>query len=83
MLKHEPENDNSILDETITGIYGNQKGAILITYSTQGITKVNINTNGFKYIRKQPNQPNSLSGNIARSILKDKKNKKDKKFSFY
>ncbi len=74
IFKHETENENSILDETVTGIYGNHQGTVLITYTSQGITKININSNGFNYIRKKPNHPNTLSSNTIRSILKDQKN---------
>lgn len=70
---HEIDNPNSILDEKITGIYGNQTGLIWITYMGKGVSKINISLKDFKPYRRIPGDPNSLSGNVVRSVYQDNK----------
>ncbi len=70
-IQHEFENPNSILDEQITGIYGNKNGIVWITYMNEGFSRVNIRTNNFRSYRLRPNNARSLGGNTVRSIFKD------------
>jgi signal transduction histidine kinase/ligand-binding sensor domain-containing protein/DNA-binding response OmpR family regulator len=71
VLSHEPDNDNSLHEGTISGIYGNKTGVIWISYLNQGLSKVNINLKRFNVYRNIPGDPNSLSGNAIRSVFKD------------
>ena len=73
-LVHETDNLNSLLDERISGIYGNESGIIWITYLNIGMSKININTKKFKVYQRIPGVGNSLSGKTVRSIFKDDKN---------
>jgi len=70
---YESGNPNSLIDEQITGIYGNKKGIIWITYLNRGMSKVYINTKNFKHYRHIPMNQQSLSGNTVRSVFLDKK----------
>jgi len=73
VYNHEVDNPNSLLDEKITGIYGNNSGVIWISYMGKGVSKININMKDFKHYRQISGDPNSLSGNVVRSIYKDSK----------
>ncbi|HJZ41834.1 MAG TPA: two-component regulator propeller domain-containing protein [Bacteroidales bacterium] len=42
IYNHEVDNPNSLLDEKITGIYGNKSGVLWISYMGEGVSKVNI-----------------------------------------
>ncbi|MBP1669193.1 MAG: hybrid sensor histidine kinase/response regulator, partial [Bacteroidetes bacterium] len=68
---HEIDNPNSILDEKITGIYGNGTGILWITYMGKGLSKLNISLKDFVQYRQIPGDPNSLSGSGVRSVYKD------------
>ena len=68
---HEIDNPNSLLDEKITGIYGNKTGVLWISYMGKGVSKVNIGLKDFAHYRQIPGDPNSLSGNVVRSVYKD------------
>jgi len=46
---HEVDNPNSLLDERITGIYGNNSGVLWISYMGKGVSKININLKDFKH----------------------------------
>ena len=70
---HELDNPNSILDEKITGIYGNKTGVFWISYMGKGVSKVNISLKDFIPYRQILGDPNSLSGNVVRSVYKDDK----------
>jgi len=71
ILTHEPDNVNSPIDASISGIYGNKSGVIWISYLNQGVSKVNINLKKFNVYKKIPGDPNSLSGNAIRSVYLD------------
>jgi len=71
IYNHEVDNPNSILDERITGIYGNKTGVIWITYMGKGVSKVNISLKDFIPYKQVQGDPNSLSGNVVRSVYKD------------
>jgi signal transduction histidine kinase/DNA-binding response OmpR family regulator/streptogramin lyase len=71
---HEVDNLNSLRDEKVTGIYGNKKGILWISYLNKGLSKVNIKTKQFEAYKHIPNDPNSISGSTVRSIFKDSKN---------
>ncbi len=71
VLAHEPDNENSPISATISGIYGNKSGVLWISYLNQGVSKVNINLKNFNVYRKVPGDPNSLSGNTIRSVYLD------------
>ncbi len=73
LLNHEPDNENCPTGATISGIYGNKKGIVWISYLNQGVSKLNINLKNFKLYRSIPGDPNSLSGNAIRSIFLDEK----------
>jgi len=73
VLTHEPDNQNSLLGEDISGIYGNKRGVIWVTYTNRGLSKINIKEKGFTAYSHNPNNPNSLSGNTVRSVFLDKK----------
>jgi signal transduction histidine kinase/ligand-binding sensor domain-containing protein/AraC-like DNA-binding protein len=68
---HETDNTNSLLDGSISGIYGNKTGILWISYLNMGISKANINLKKFQHYRHVPGNPNSLSGNTVRSVFKD------------
>lgn len=68
---HEIDNPNSIQDERITGIYGNKTGILWITYMGKGVSKLNISLKDFVHYKQIPGDPNSLSGNVVRSVYKD------------
>ena len=70
-LSHEVDNPNSILDEQITGIYGNQDGSIWVTYLNEGFTRINIKTKNFYAYRQKVNSRNSLGGKAVRSVFRD------------
>ena len=71
VYNHEVDNPSSILDERITGIYGNKTGVIWITYMGKGVSKVNISLKDFIPYKQIQGDPNSLSGNVVRSVYKD------------
>jgi signal transduction histidine kinase/ligand-binding sensor domain-containing protein/DNA-binding response OmpR family regulator len=71
IYSHEIDNPNSLLDEKIVGIYGSKTGIIWISYKGKGISKVNISLKDFIPYRQIPGDPNSLSGNVVRSVYKD------------
>jgi signal transduction histidine kinase/ligand-binding sensor domain-containing protein/DNA-binding response OmpR family regulator len=71
IYSHEIDNPNSLLDEKIIGIYGSKAGVIWISYKGKGISKVNISLKDFIPYRQIPGDPNSLSGNVVRSVYKD------------
>ena len=71
IYNHEVDNPNSLLDEKITGIYGNNSGVLWISYMGKGVSKINLNLKEFKQYRQDSRDPNSLSGNVVRSIYKD------------
>jgi signal transduction histidine kinase/ligand-binding sensor domain-containing protein/AraC-like DNA-binding protein len=71
-LQHEIENPNSILDEQITGIHGNQTGIIWVTYLNEGFTRMMIRTENFHSYRYSANRSEGLGGNTVRSVFKDK-----------
>lgn len=73
VYNHEVDNPNSLLDEKITGIYGNNSGVLWISYMGKGVSKININQKDFNHYRHISGDPNSLSGNVVRSIFKDGK----------
>lgn len=73
-LNHEFENQNSILDEAVTGIYGNKSGVVLVSYIRNGITKIDIKTQKFRYVGIRENSNASNEFNAVRSIFKDKYN---------
>ena len=68
---HEIDNPNSILDEKIIGIYGNKTGVLWISYMGKGVSKVNISLKDFIPYKQVPGDPNSLSGNVVRTVYKD------------
>jgi signal transduction histidine kinase/ligand-binding sensor domain-containing protein/CheY-like chemotaxis protein/AraC-like DNA-binding protein len=68
---HEIDNPNSILDEKITGIYGNKAGVLWITYMGKGVSRLNIGLKDFIHYSQIPGDSNSLSGNVVRSVYKD------------
>jgi signal transduction histidine kinase/ligand-binding sensor domain-containing protein/DNA-binding response OmpR family regulator len=68
---HEPDNYNSLLDGSISGIYGNRNGVLFISYLNMGISKINIRLKKFTHYKHIPGDPNSLSGNTIRSVYKD------------
>lgn len=72
LYTHENDNLNSILDEKITGIYGNKSGVIWIAYMGKGLSRVNISLKDFIHYRQISGDPNSLSGNVVRSVYEDK-----------
>ena len=53
VLAHEPDNENSPTGASISGIYGNQKGVIWISYLNQGVSKVNINTEEIQRLQEK------------------------------
>ncbi len=71
ILRHELENRNSILDEQITGIYGNKYGTIWVTYLNEGFTSININTQNFRSYRFRAGNDHSLGGRTVRSVFRD------------
>ena len=71
VYKHETDNPTSILDEKITGIYGNRTGVIWITYMGKGVSRVNIGLKDFRHYKQVQGDPVSLSGNVVRSVYKD------------
>jgi signal transduction histidine kinase/ligand-binding sensor domain-containing protein/DNA-binding response OmpR family regulator len=72
MLEHEFDNPNSILDEQITGIHGNQTGIIWVTYLNEGFTRITIKTENFQAYRYRKNHTDGLGGNTVRSVFKDR-----------
>ena len=72
-LKHELENKNSLIDEQISGLYGNKSGVVLVTYIRGGVTKINIETNRFRHLTFDKNPSNNVNSKAVRSILKDQK----------
>ena len=71
IYNHEVDNPNSLLEEKITGIYGNKSGVLWISYMGKGVSKVNISLKDFKHYKQIQGDPNSLSGNVVRSVYKD------------
>jgi signal transduction histidine kinase/DNA-binding response OmpR family regulator/streptogramin lyase len=71
LLSHDLDNQNSILDEQITGIHGNQSGVIWLTYLNEGISRINIRTQNFRSYRFRSDQSQGLGGNTVRSVFKD------------
>jgi signal transduction histidine kinase/ligand-binding sensor domain-containing protein/DNA-binding response OmpR family regulator len=71
-LQHEFENPNSILDEQITGIHGNQTGIIWVTYLNEGFTRLTIKTEDFHSYRYRANPEEGLGGNTVRSVFRDR-----------
>ncbi len=71
-LRYDQNEEYGLLDENIKGIYGNQSGNIVVTYETQGITRINTNVNKFRRINGITEDPSGYGKKIARSILKDK-----------
>ena len=71
IYNHEVDNPYSLLDEKITGIYGNKSGVLWISYMGIGVSKVNISLKDFRHYKQIPGDPNSLAGNVVRSIYKD------------
>jgi len=71
-IHHEVDNPNSILDEQITGIYGNQTGVIWVTYLNEGFTRINIRTKDFFAYRQKADSRNSLGGKAVRSVFRDR-----------
>ncbi len=70
-LRHETDNSNSILNEQITGIHGDQSGIIWLTYLNEGFTRINIRTQDFRSFRYRENLNMGLGGNAVRSIFRD------------
>ncbi len=68
---HEIDNPNSILNEKITGIYGNKNGVLWISYMGKGVSRVNISLKDFIPYKQVPGDSNSLSGNVVRTVYKD------------
>ncbi|MBP1675403.1 MAG: hypothetical protein H6Q24_1541, partial [Bacteroidetes bacterium] len=72
IYSHETDNLNSLLDEKIVGIYGSKSGILWVSYKGKGVSKVKIDFKDFTYYKHIPGDPNSISGNIVRSVFKDK-----------
>lgn len=72
ILQHQMDNPNSILDEQITGIHGNRSGFFWLTYLNEGISRVNIKTQNFRFYRFNNTQNRGLGGNTVRSVFKDR-----------
>jgi signal transduction histidine kinase/ligand-binding sensor domain-containing protein/DNA-binding response OmpR family regulator len=66
--------EGGLLTENIRGIYGNGKGKLMITYASQGITKININVKKFRNIAHISTGERPLKRNNVRSIYKDATN---------
>ncbi len=71
-LAYNEYEEYGLLDEKIKGIYGNKLGNVVVTYETQGITRINTNVNKFRRINGITEDPSGYGKKIARSILKDK-----------
>ena len=63
---------SSLLDEKIIGIYGSRAGVLWVSYKGKGVSKVKIDFKDFTWYKHIPGDPNSISGNIVRSVHKDK-----------
>jgi len=74
VLTNKSETENSLLDENIRGIYGDNKGTLLITYAINGITIININVNNFRRITNVTDESSGTGEKLVRSIFKDKYN---------
>ncbi len=72
VYSHEPDNPLSLLDERIIGIYGGRTGVLWVSFKGKGVSKVKINLKDFTWYRNIPGDPNSIIGNIVRSVHKDK-----------
>ena len=73
VYSHEIDNPTSLLDEKIIGIYGSRAGVLWVSYKGKGVSKVKIDFKDFTWYKHIPGDPNSISGNIVRSVHKDKK----------
>ena len=74
VYSHETDNPTSLLDERIIGIYGGRTGVVWVSYKGKGVSKVKIDLKDFNWYRNIPGDPNSISGNIVRSVHKDNNN---------
>ncbi len=74
VYSHETDNPTSLLDEKIIGIYGGRAGMLWVSYKGKGVSKVKIELKDFNWYRNIPGDPNSIVGNIVRSVHKDKNN---------
>ncbi len=72
VYSHEIDNPFSLLDERIIGIYGGRTGVLWVSYKGKGVSKVKIDLKDFTWYKNIPGDPNSISGNIVRSVHKDK-----------
>ena len=72
VYSHEIDNPTSLLDEKIIGIYGSRAGVLWVSYKGKGVSKVKIDFKDFTWYKHIPGDPNSISGNIVRSVHKDK-----------
>jgi signal transduction histidine kinase/ligand-binding sensor domain-containing protein/AraC-like DNA-binding protein len=72
VYSHEIDNPSSLLDEKIVGIYGSNAGVLWVSYKGKGVSKVKITFKDFTHYKHIPGDPNSISGNIVRSVYKDR-----------
>jgi signal transduction histidine kinase/ligand-binding sensor domain-containing protein/DNA-binding response OmpR family regulator len=73
VLQHETDNQNTILDGQISGIFGNNSGIIWITYLNDGFTRINIRTRNFRSYKFKSGGNEGLGGKTVRSVYKDRK----------
>jgi len=71
-LRHQADNRNTILDERVSGIFGNRDGTVLVTYIRGGLTKISIDLMDFKRLDIADNESDNISSRAVRSVLKDK-----------
>lgn len=71
ILNHDLDNPNSILDAQITGIHGNRKGIIWLTYLNEGFTRIKVKRQPFRSYRYTGDMAEGLGGSTVRSLFKD------------
>jgi diguanylate cyclase (GGDEF)-like protein len=71
-FRHEPDNINSISDNSIYALSENAKGELWIGHSYKGISILNPQTDKIQHIQHQDFVPSSLPSNVISHILSDK-----------